>query len=49
MDELNHIFIRLSDSTLQKLMRIAIEGPELADVDFNAILDVFKQSNHRKL
>ena len=28
-------------------MKIAIEGPNLADVDFNAILDVFKKQNRR--
>ena len=32
---------RLSDDNLQHLMRVAIEGPELKDVDFNAILEVF--------
>ena len=26
---------RLSDANLQHLMRVAIEGPELKDVDFN--------------
>ena len=38
---------RLSDNTLPKLMRIAIEGPELSAVDFNEILAVFKEKNHR--
>ena len=28
-------------------MKIAIEGPELTAVDFNAILDIFKQKNRR--
>ena len=28
---------RLSDNTLPKLLRIAIEGPELSTVDFTAI------------
>ena len=36
---------RISDSNLPKLMRIAIEGPELSSIDFNEILDVFKESN----
>ena len=35
----------LSDENLARLMRIAIEGPEPEYVDFNAILDIFKQSN----
>ena len=32
---------RLSDSNLEYLMKISIEGPPLTDVDFNAILDIF--------
>ena len=28
----------LSDANLQHLMRVAIEGPELKEVDFNQIL-----------
>ena len=39
--------IRLNDSNLASLMRIAIEGPELLHVDFNEILDVFKEKMHR--
>ena len=31
---------------LATLMRISIEGPELTDVDFNQILDIFKEKNH---
>ena len=38
---------RLSDENLARLMRIAIEGPEPEFVDFDAILDIFKQSNQR--
>ena len=34
---------RLSDINLARLMRIVIEGPELASVNFNEILDVFKE------
>ena len=28
-------------------MRIYIEGPELAAVNFNKVLNVFKEKNHR--
>ena len=38
---------RLNDSNLANLMRIAIEGLELLHVDFNEILDVFKEKKHR--
>ena len=34
---------RISDSNLAKLMRIAIEVPDLTTVDFNEIIDVFKK------
>ena len=37
----------LSDENLARLMRIVIEGPEREFVDFDAILDIFKQSNRR--
>ena len=40
---------RLSDSNLSRLMRIAIEGPELSSVDFNEILDVYMEHNRRIL
>ena len=40
---------RLSDDNLQHLMCVAIEGPELKDVDFNAILEVFKSKTRRLL
>ena len=30
-------------------MRIAIEGPELTEIDFNEILEVFKEKNRRIL
>ena len=33
---------RISDSNLAKLMRIAIEAPDLTTVDFNEIIDVFQ-------
>ena len=35
---------RLSDDTLPRLMRIAIEGPELESVNFE---DILKESNRR--
>ena len=38
---------RLSDDNLARLMRIAIEGPDLEHVDFDRIFDIFKQSNRR--
>ncbi len=38
---------RISDSNLTKLMRIAIEGPDLARVDLNEIVEVFEEKNHR--
>ena len=40
---------RLSDSNLEHLMKIAIEGPNISNVDFNEILDIFKQKNRRIL
>ena len=40
---------RLSHSNLEHLMKIAIEGPQLTDVDFDEILDIFKQKNRRIL
>ena len=36
---------RLSHSNLEHLMKIAIEGPQLTDVDFDRMLDTFKQKN----
>ena len=36
---------RLSDSNLEHLMKVAIEGTPLKDVDFNAIMDIFKKRN----
>ena len=38
---------RLNDINLARLMRIAIESPELTSVNFNEILDVFKEQNCR--
>ena len=38
---------RISDINLARLMRIAIEGPELSCIDFCEILDTFKDKNRR--
>ncbi len=38
---------RLSDENLTHLMRIAIEGLNLSEVNFNEILDIFKEKNRR--
>ena len=38
-----HLRSQLSDSNLKYLMKVAIEGPPLKDVDFSAIMDIFKQ------
>ncbi len=38
---------RISDSNLPRLMRIAIEGPQLSEVNFNEVLDKFKEQDHR--
>ena len=40
---------RLSESNLECLMKIAIEEPQLTDVDFGGIPDIFKQKNRRIL
>ena len=37
----------LTDVTLAKLMRIAIEGPKHSSVNFEDVLDVKKKKNHR--
>ena len=38
---------RLSDVNLARLMRIAIEGPELTSVNFDEVLEIFKEKNRR--
>ena len=38
---------RISDVNLPKLMRIVIEGPDLSIIDFQEILEVFKETTHR--
>ena len=40
------VWNRLSDENLTQL-RIAMEGPDLNEVDFNEILDFFKEKNRR--
>ena len=41
------VWNRLSDENLTHLMRNAIEGPDLNEVNFNEILDIFKEKNRR--
>ena len=38
---------RLSDVNLARLMRIAIEGPEPTSVNFDEVLEIFKEKNRR--
>ena len=38
---------RLNDTNLNRIMRIAIEGPEMKLVDFDEVLDVFRENNRR--
>ena len=38
---------RISDVNLPKLMRIAIEGPDLSIIVFQEILEVFKETTDR--
>ena len=38
---------RITDDNLARLMHIAIEGPEFTVVDFDKILDIFKEKNRR--
>ena len=40
---------RMNDVNLARLMRIAIEGPQLSTTDFSEILDIFKETNLRIL
>jgi len=37
----------ITDQNLSRLMRIAIEGPELSAVNFDEVLEIFKQKNRR--
>ena len=37
----------LSDCNQSRLMKMAVEGPELSSVPFDEILDVFKETNRR--
>ena len=39
----------LSDCSVAQLIRISIEGPEIYAVEFEAILEIFKEHNHRLL
>ena len=38
---------RLNGTNLKRLMQIAIEGPEMKLVDFDEVLDVFRENNRR--
>ena len=40
---------RLSDENLTHLMRIAMEGPDLNEVNFNEILDILKKNRRIRL
>ena len=40
---------RLSDSSVVQLMRISIEGPEIDAEEFEEILEICKEHNHRIL
>ena len=39
----------LSDCSIAQLMRISIEGPEIDAVEFEEILEILKEQNHRIL
>ncbi len=38
---------RLSDCSVVQLMRISIEGPEIDAIEFEEILEICKENNHR--
>ena len=40
---------RLSDCSVAQLMKISIEGPEIDVEEFEEILEIFKEHNHRIL
>ena len=40
---------RLSDCCVALLMSISIEGPKIDAVEFEEILEIFKEHNHRIL
>ena len=39
----------LSDCSVAQLMRISIEGPEIEAEEFEEVLEIFKEHNHRIL
>ena len=39
----------LSDYSVAQLMRISMEGPEIDAVEFEEMLEFFKEHNHRIL
>ena len=46
-DIVKYTEILIIPEVVLRLMRIAIEGPELSAVNFNEVLDIFKQKNRR--
>ena len=38
----------ITDQTLGRVMRIAIEGPELSAVNFDEVLEIFKKKKKKK-
>ena len=40
---------RLSDCSVAQLMRISIRGPEIDALEFEGILEICKEHNHRIL
>ena len=46
---ITRLCIRLSDSSVAQLMRISIEGPEIDAVEFEEIMEIYKEHNHRML
>ncbi len=43
----NRLRNKLSDVSLAILMRIAMEGPELTEIDFEEIFNIFRLQNIR--
>ncbi len=43
----NRLRNKLSDVSLAILLRIAMEGPELTDIDFEEIFNIFRLQNRR--
>ena len=43
------LYSRLNDVNRARLMRIAIEGPQLSKADFNEIIDILKETSRHVL